>query len=237
MRLSCHTPGIPATLAAAFIMLASTPSPPPELVTGYDVLISAGHEGRPQSCARFPTHHCNLGASGERQWTPIVADAATRILRSHGIKVVRLPADYARSYAVRAAVFVHFDGAVPACSSAASIGYPSATDRAAAQSWKRLYGRYFPFGFRPDNFTGGLRQYYAYRQTRASQGAFVLELGEITCPRQRAWLAPRLRWDGALLAYWISRLIDKGHVPIPQKLSFTKRSAYSMPAQVPPMVR
>ena len=40
----------------------------------YDVLISAGHEGRPASCARFPQHHCNLGASGEREWTPIVAD-------------------------------------------------------------------------------------------------------------------------------------------------------------------
>ena len=46
----------------------------------YDVLISAGHEGRPASCAHFPQHHCNLGASGERAWTPVVADAATEIL-------------------------------------------------------------------------------------------------------------------------------------------------------------
>ena len=64
----------------------------------YDVLISAGHEGRPASCAHFPQHHCNLGATGERAWTPIVADAATRILREHGVSVVRLPADFSGQY-------------------------------------------------------------------------------------------------------------------------------------------
>ena len=30
----------------------------------YDVLISAGHEGRPASCPHFPQHKCNLGAAG-----------------------------------------------------------------------------------------------------------------------------------------------------------------------------
>ena len=225
---------LPGIGIVAFFLLAAAPAQAPTpLVRGYDVLISAGHEGRPQSCPRFPTHHCNLGAAGERAWTPIVAD----VLRSHGITVARLPADFAPSYAVRAAVFIHFDGAIPACSSAASVGYPSAGDRMAAQSWKRLYGRYFHFGFHPDNFSVGLRRYYAYRQTRASAGAFVLELGEITCPAQRAWLAPRLRWEGALIAYWLGRLLDKGHVPMPQKLSFAKRPANEIPAQVPSMVR
>ncbi len=89
----------------------------------YDVLISAGHEGRPASCAHFPQHHCNLGAAGERDWTPVVADAATAILRRHGVSVARLPADFDGSYKVDAAVFIHFDGASPPCSSAASIGY------------------------------------------------------------------------------------------------------------------
>ena len=188
---------------------------PPAVIRGYDVLVSAGHEGRPQSCARFPTHHCNLGAAGERAWTPIVADAVTRTLRAHGVRVARLPADYAGTYAVRAAVFIHFDGALPVCSSAASIGYPSSSDRLAAATWKRLYGRYFRFGFRPDNFTDGLRNYYAYKQTRASDGAFVLELGEITCPSQHAWLQPRLQFEGALIAYWLSALIGRGRVPLP----------------------
>ena len=90
------------------------PATPAAVVRAYDVLVSAGHEGRPQNCPRFPTHHCNLGANGERAWTPIVADAVARDLRAHGITVARLPADYAGTYAVRVAVFIHFDGADPA---------------------------------------------------------------------------------------------------------------------------
>jgi hypothetical protein len=181
----------------------------------YDVLISAGHEGRPASCARFPQHHCNLGAAGERTWTPIVADAATAILRNHGVSVIRLPADFAGHYKVDAAVFIHFDGSDPACGSRASIGYAHKRDAAAAAMWRKLYGAYWPYGFQPDNFTASLRQYYAFKQVDARDGSMVLELGEITCPAQHSWLAPRLHWEGALLAYYLSALIGKGDVPKP----------------------
>jgi hypothetical protein len=183
-------------------------------VLTYEVLISAGHEGRPASCARFPQHHCNLGANGEREWTPIVADAATRILRSHGVSVARLPADFVGMYRVQAAVFIHFDGSEPPCHSAASIGYARKRDAAAA-TWRALYSRYWRFGFEPDNFTVGLRHYYAFEQVEARDGSLVLELGEITCPAQHAWLAPRLQWEGALLAYFLSEVIGKGSVSDP----------------------
>jgi hypothetical protein len=181
----------------------------------YDVLVSAGHEGRPASCAHFPTHHCNLGASGERAWTPIVADAVARVLRAHGVTAARVPADFAGTYRVGAAVFIHFDGSDPPCRSAASVGYPPKQGNAGAQAWGALYGRFWPFGFEPDDFTDGLREYYAYRQVHARKGSFVLELGEITCSAQHAWLAPRLQWEGALIASFLSRLIDKGNVPVP----------------------
>jgi hypothetical protein len=175
----------------------------------YDVLISAGHEGRPASCAHFPQHHCNLGASGEREWTPIVADVATKILRRHGITVARLPADFAGTYRVKAAVFIHFDGSDPPCKSSASIGYAHKRDAAAAKAWRRLYGSYWPFGFQPDNFTAGLRGYYAFKQVDAREGSLVLELGEITCPAQHQWLARRLRWEGELLAYFLRRQLGE----------------------------
>jgi hypothetical protein len=181
-----------------------------------DVLISAGHEGRPASCARFPQHRCNLGASGERAWTPVVADAATAVLRRAGVSVIRLPADFSGSYHVRAAVFIHFDGSDPPCRSSASIGYAHPLDAPAAANWRGLYAQYWPYGFQPDNFTQGLRDYYAYRQVHARDGSMVLELGEITCPQQRAWLAPRLRWEGALLAYFLSKLTGVGNVPKPR---------------------
>jgi hypothetical protein len=173
------------------------------LILAAAVLVSAGHEGRPQNCARFPTHHCNLGAAGERAWTPIVADEATRILRAHGVSVVRKPADFTGRYDVQEAVFIHFDGNAHPCSTGASIGYHHRSDASAAAAWRAYYSRYFPFRFMPDNFTVGLRDYYGFRQVDASRGALVLELGEIDCPAQRAWLAPRLKYVGALLARFL----------------------------------
>lgn len=185
-----------------------------------DVVISAGHEGRPASCARFPKHKCNLGAAGERDWTPVVADEAARMLRAHGIDVVREPADFDGAYAVDMAVFIHFDGADPACTSGASIGYDDdAAGRSAAAQWRTLYAPLFPFAFMPDNFTAGLRRYYGYRQVDARAGALVLELGEITCPAQHAWLASRLVALGDLIAYDVSRAIGKGDVPLPAKFA------------------
>jgi hypothetical protein len=182
-----------------------------------DVLISAGHEGRPASCARFTHRKCNLGAAGERDWTPIVADEATRMLRAHGVSVRREPADFEGTYDVGMAIFIHFDGAAPVCTSGASIGYDGAAGQKAARQWRALYQPLFPFTFKPDNFTAGLRHYYAYRQVDARDGALVLELGEITCPAQHAWLASRLEALGDLIAYDVSRAIGKGDVSLPAK--------------------
>lgn len=188
-------------------------------VLNADVLISAGHEGRPASCAHFPQHRCNLGAAGERAWTPIVADAATEVLREHGVSVARLPADFNGQYRVKAAVFIHFDGSDPPCGSGASVGYPGAVDMRAALAWHALYRRYWPFAFESDNFTQSLHQYYGFRQVDSGEGSLVLELGEITCAAQRRWLEPRLRWEGALLAHFLSALIGKGSVPDPGRYS------------------
>lgn len=181
----------------------------------YDVLISAGHEGRPASCVHFPQHHCNLGAAGERAWTPVVADEAARVLRAHGVTVARLPADFSGTYDVLGAAFIHFDGSAPACRSGASIGYHGQRYAQSAAAWRKLYGAYFRFTFRPDNFTDNLRDYYAFSQVDAADTSMVLELGEITCPAQHAWLEPRLHWLGDLLAYFLSKSIGKGSVPLP----------------------
>jgi len=193
------------TASLIFVMLTIGAMQP----VRYDFLISAGHEGRPASCARFPQHRCNLGAAGEREWTPIVADEATRVLRTAGYSVVREPADFDGTFDVRAAVFIHFDGTTAPCSSGASIGYHSPQSFAAAQRWRALYAPQFPFRFQADNFTGNLRDYYAFRQVRAADGALVLELGEVTCPVQRAWLERRLRWEGDEIASFLRNLVEQ----------------------------
>jgi hypothetical protein len=175
----------------------------------YDVLISAGHEGRPASCARFPKHHCNLGTAGEQAWNTIVADAATKKLRSLGYSVAREPADFDGTYDVKAAIFIHFDGQDDPCTTGASIGYRNDAFKPAAELWHNMYGKAFPFRFMPDNFTGNLRYYYGFRQVQAQGAALVLELGELTCPAQKAWLAPRLQWEGDFIAGYVDTLLHK----------------------------
>ncbi len=137
------------------------------------------------------------------------------MLRDYGIKVTRLPADFHGHYLVKAAIFIHFDGHDPICASSASIGYHTPAGEPAAKMWRQLYGQYWPFGFQADNFTENLSQYYGFRQVTASRAALVIELGEITCPAQKAWMAPRLKWQGQLLAYFLSDLIGRGSVPNP----------------------
>lgn len=174
-----------------------------------DVLIGAGHEGRPQSCALFPKRACNLGAAGERAATPIVADEAARRLRAAGFRVARVPADYLGHYRVRAAIFIHFDGADPVCTTGASIGYPPGS-AGAARAWRTFYSQFFPFRFMPDNFTASLAHYYGYRTVDPNPNTLVLELGEITCPTQRAWLVPRLRYLGDLIARFVQQRLTGG---------------------------
>jgi hypothetical protein len=190
-----------------------TPTPVPTVT---DVVVQAGHEGRPASCAEYHRHPCNLGAAGERDWTPIVADEVTRVLRAHGVAVARIPADFRAVYATDAAVFIHFDGNDKPCSTGASIGYAANdANRNAAAAWRAYYGGYWPYRFMNDNFTVNLRRYYAYKQVIASKGALVLELGEVDCPEQKDWLTPRLLWEGDVIAHFLSALIGKGDVPDP----------------------
>ncbi len=186
---------------------------------GYDadVLIQAGHQGRPD-CAVEPAALCNnTGATGEIRMTPIVADATAAILRAKGISVIRKPAHLERTYRVRDAVFLHFDGSGTPCASRASVGYPAAANSAAAaREWKALYARRWPFGFEGDNFTDGLRNYYGYKHVRVEDAAVLIEFGELTCPAQAAWLDQHTHWEAEALADFIVRRLHRSEVRAPR---------------------
>ncbi|HEY5349806.1 MAG TPA: hypothetical protein VIJ64_08735, partial [Candidatus Lustribacter sp.] len=102
---------------AAGLLAATTPAGA-EVV---DVVVQAGHEGRPASCAPNHVRACNIGASSaagrEIRWTAIVADAATTTLRAAGLRVARRPADYPEHDTARVAIFIHFDGSDLPCAS------------------------------------------------------------------------------------------------------------------------
>jgi hypothetical protein len=169
--------------------------------------VQAGHEGRPASCAPLHVAACNLGASAgplrERDWTPIVADAAAATLRAAHLTVVRRPADYAAHDVARAAVYIHFDGAEPACASGASVGFPPAQGAAEARRWERSYRRLFPYRFVGENISTNESHYYGFHKVDAPKKLLV-EFGELTCPAQAAWMAPRLRALGAALGRFVA---------------------------------
>ncbi len=161
------------------------------------VIIQAGHEGRTTG---------NTGASAkyynEQQWNTYVADEVATQLHAWGISVKRIPATLTHEQA-KIAIAIHFDGARQACQSGASIGYPDRRSYGFAQRWKSLYTSYFPYRWHPDNFTPNLAEYYAYKKIDAEK-FLVLELGEISCRKQRAWLKPRLTQIAHLIAYTIA---------------------------------
>jgi len=173
------------------------------------VVIQAGHEGR--TCG-------NTGAVCKKykevEWNIVVADEAAKQLEKWGVDVKRVPADTSFERA-KIAVAIHFDSAKHICRSGASVGYPdNNASYAFATHWKKLYKPYFPFRWHEDNFTENLKHYYAYRQIDAEK-FLVLELGEITCKKQAAWLKPRLRKLGRLIAYAVAVELGK-NVPKPQ---------------------
>jgi hypothetical protein len=200
--------------------------------TQYDVIIQAGHQGRPEDCksrggpeSESLCH--NTGSPvppGEKVWTPMVADEAAGILEAAGVKVLRLPGYVPGTYHVKAAVFIHFDGADTPCSSGASVGYPpgSSRDAAIADAWKALYAAHWPYKVMRDNFTPNERDYYAYHHVIASKGEFLMEGGEMSCPKQYAWLKAHLNWEAALLAHFLSDQIGKGDVPMPRLPSWRR---------------
>jgi|GEM_PF-1394169 len=169
-----------------------------------EIYIQAGHEGRTTGMT---------GASGpygnEIDWTPVVADEATRILREAGISVIRSKADHYRYSSVDLAVSIHFDGCAKVCGSGASIGYDDPTDKPAADEWRALYSNYFGFKWHRDNFTPNLSNYYNFHYTITRDAELVLELGDITCPQQAKWMKPRLKEMGQLVAYFAAKRIGK----------------------------
>ena len=181
-----------------------------------DILIQAGHQGRPESCAVLHVKACNLGTSGggalERQWTPIVADEAARVLRDAGYTVLRRPADYAGHDEARAAVFLHFDGSATPCGSGASVGFPAATSRAFVDAWEQQYRAFFPYRFVGENFTRNESEYYGFRKVDAPE-KLLIEFGEMTCPAQLAWMRPRLRQLGDRLATFLMQQVPLQQAP------------------------
>jgi N-acetylmuramoyl-L-alanine amidase len=172
-----------------------------------EIYIQAGHEGRTKGSTGTSSVYGN-----EIEWTPIVADEATRILREAGISVIRSNADRRKYSVVDLALSIHFDGCVKQCATGASIGYDDPTDKPAADEWKSFYSNYYKHKWHDDNFTKNLRYYYNYKYTITKDAELVLELGDLSCPTQATWMKKNLKNLGHVVAYFAAKRINKEHL-------------------------
>ncbi len=163
------------------------------------VVIQAGHEGRDSG---------NTGSSNRKykevDWNIYVANEIAKTLNRWGIDTKRVGANIPNKIRAKIAVAIHFDGSKKICSTGASIGYPNNNSKDLASLWKRVYKKYFPFKWHKDNYTKNLKDYYAFKEIEADK-FLVLELGEISCPKQVKWLKPRLKTIAHLIAATIAK--------------------------------
>lgn len=172
-----------------------------------EIYIQAGHEGRTRGATGTSSRYGN-----EIDWTPVVADEATRILQEAGISVIRSKADRRKYSIVDLALSIHFDGCATECGSGASIGYDDHTDKPAADEWKAYYSNFFKHKWHEDNFTKNLRSYYNFKYTITRDAELVLELGDLTCPTQAKWMKKNLKNLGNVVAYFAAKRIGKEHL-------------------------
>lgn len=141
------------------------------------------------------------GTSGDRGSEQSFADALARkvvdLASTAGISIVMLLADEMIP-PCEVLLSFHQDGSRSGRATGASVGY-SKTHANTAESaryaglWKACYqSAGYPFGFRPNNYTLGLRRYYAWRSAsaKAAKAAVLMEHGFATNHEDEAFM-----WD------------------------------------------
>lgn len=146
------------------------------------VVIQMGHVPRTQG---------KTGTQGEQDFARGAAGHAAGRLGWDGHVATVIGAD---DPVPRSDVFVaiHCDGSNSPQASGASVGYRNAEGARIASAWKAAYQQLgWSRGFRADNYTKALAEYYGTgRAARAGTPfAFILEAGFLTNPADRALLA------------------------------------------------
>lgn len=141
------------------------------------------------------------GTQGEQEFATRVGNACLALIHGRSGWMVRtvLADDHDPDHLYGDAfVAIHADGSTNPNARGASIGYRNNAGRAFGQAWKRCYqNRGWTGGFRPDNYTGALADYYGVREAveAGTAAAFIVEAGFLTNPGDRAILTAA---DGAV---------------------------------------
>lgn len=153
------------------------------------VYLQMGHCFRPSG---------STGTGGEQPFNKAVAARAARRLRERGHRVFIREADVGNFKTDVFAAF-HADGSVSPSAQGASVGHQDENGKRFGRAWKRAYrrlgweeatGTTETGGFRDDNYTEALAEYYGVREAldAGTEFAIVIESGFLTSPKDGAEL-------------------------------------------------
>jgi hypothetical protein len=132
------------------------------------------------------------GTAGEQEVVTAIAAEAVRIGPPAGWQLRVIDADEP-DYRYRGDAFIalHCDGSTNRAMSGASVGYQTPEGEAFAKRWKAAYAAHgWPHGFKADNYTENLRDYYGFRHALAvgNRACMVAEHGYLTNATDAAWI-------------------------------------------------
>lgn len=151
------------------------------------VVIQRGH---------YPRTFGATGAPGEQDYAVKTSNLLAAQLREAGFEARVINADEPMVM-YRGDIFValHYDSASSDSASGASVGWQTSAGNRLAQLWKRAYAeRGWNRGFRDDNYTTNLREYYGVRNAVSvgNKAAIITEAGFHTNVHDRALINPQL---------------------------------------------
>lgn len=120
------------------------------------------------------------GTTGEQSYATKVADKAIQLLNGKNGWTVRKKLADDNFYSGNAFVAIHCDGSLSSSARGASVGYRNAEGQQFAHATMLAYARRgWTGGFRPDNYTTALAQYYGTGKAIAAgnRRAFIMECG------------------------------------------------------------
>lgn len=159
------------------------------------------------------------GTAGEQEVVTAIAAEVNRY-KPAGWTVRIINADEpVERYAGDVFIALHCDGSANPLSSGASVGYQTNEGNALAQRWKAAYKAHgWPYGFRDDNYTSGLRYYYGYKYAKVYTPAYmVVEHGFLTNKAKDApWIRSHYRQCAAAIwdAVAEEEEVERTHIAI-----------------------
>lgn len=184
------------------------------------VVVQMGHVPRTRGATGTSGHR-----GTEQQFAIALAERIRLRVQQLGHRCIVIGADDPVP-ASDAFIALHQDGSVNPSARGASVGYPASRDNERwATAWKARYAAAgWPSGFRADNYTAALRNYYGFKRTTA-RFRLLMEHGFATNVADCDWMWDNLDRIAQVHADTVAELLG---TPAPPPPPVTAQEAHDM---------